>query len=167
SFDPASMVELEMLRRLNQDLLRSLQDLEEDPAQRTVQIEVTPEGLRISVFDRSQRPVFESQSAAFTPYGSWVFSTLAWEIARHEAFTIELEGHTEAGQPPRDEHYGNWEPTADRANAARRKLLEHGVRTAQIRKVAGFAETQPMPHHAPEDESNRRVTVMLKLPGRT
>lgn len=162
NFDSASMVELQMLRRLNQDLLKSLHETD-DPNHQSVQLDLKSEGLLISVFDRSQRPIFEPQSVTFTKYGEWVFSTLAWEVARYKTFAIELEGHTERGHEPVSETYGNWDLSADRANAARRKLIDHGVSLEQVRKVAGYADTQPIPGHAPQDEANRRVTVMLKL----
>jgi flagellar motor protein MotB len=41
--------------------------------------------------------------------------------------------------------------------------MEHGVSSGQIRKVAGFGDTVPMAEVLPEDESNRRITVMLKI----
>jgi len=164
NFDSASAVELDVLRRLSAGLAKMLQSNPEIPDDIPVKLEMTPEGMRISVFDRSQRPVFESGSAAFTPYGSWVFSTLAWEVTRFtNSFNIELEGHTEQGLAPKSEQYTQWELSTDRANSARRKLLEHQVAPAQIRKVAGFADTLPLPDISPKDESNRRVSVLLKL----
>lgn len=162
-FDKASPMEMEMLRRLNEELQKSLED-GQDANDPTVMIEMTPDGLRISVYDRSRRPVFEAQSVKFTEYGDWVFSTLAWAVARFRSFTVELEGHTERGLPPVGPNYDNWELSADRANAARRKLLQHGVVDPQIRKVAGYADTQPLNSDEPENEVNRRVTVMLKIP---
>jgi chemotaxis protein MotB len=165
NFDSASAVELNMLRRLAEDLIKTLSsNPEEQTDENSVKLEMTPEGLRISVFDRSKRPIFEPDSPAFTPYGNWVFTTLAWEVARYtNTFRVELEGHTEQGHPPANTNYGNWEISADRANSARRKLLDHGVLEKQIRKVAGYAATQPMPDRDPTDESNRRVAVMLKI----
>ncbi|HXG47456.1 MAG TPA: OmpA family protein, partial [Methylomirabilota bacterium] len=115
------------------------------------------------VFDRSRRPIFKPQSAEFTPYGEWVFSTLAWQISLYKSFTVELEGHTESGHKPIRPDYGDWEISTDRSTATRRKLIEHGVSDGQIRKVAGYADTVPMPNTDPEDETNRRVTVMLKI----
>jgi chemotaxis protein MotB len=159
--DNQSAVELNMLRRLNEDLMR-IQEHEE-PEDRSLELEMTPEGLRISIFDRSRKPIFEPQSATFTPYGEWVFSTLAWEISRYRTFAVELEGHTESGHPPPRPDYGDWEISSDRANAARRRLVDHGVASNQVRKVAGYADTSPMPSRPPEDETNRRVTVMLKI----
>ncbi len=162
NFDSASAVELNMLRRLNEDLLASLQkhpDLDQDE---TVKLELNNDGLRISIFDRNRKPVFEKDSARFTEYGRWVFSTLAWQVARYPSFRVELEGHTESGFKPVREDYGPWELTTDRANAARRGLIDHGVRALQIRKVAGYADTRPQPQFDPADEINRRVSLMLK-----
>ena len=165
NFDSASAVELAMLRRLNEDLLKSLKNEMEDKDNSSVKLELTPEGLRISIFDRSKKPIFEKQSTQFTTYGDWVFSTLAWEISRYGKFSVELEGHTDLNTTPialRPE-YGDWEISSDRANAARRKLVQHGVLPGQIRKVAGYGSTSPMPEADPTDEVNRRVTVLLKL----
>jgi chemotaxis protein MotB len=162
NFDSASAVELSMLRRLNQDLLKSLQSTE-DPQESAVKLDLTPDGLSINVFDRSHKPIFEPQSTKFTPYGEWVFSTLAWEISRYSNLKVELEGHTEEGRPPVSPTYGDWEISTDRANAVRRELIDHGVLAKQIRKVAGFGATAPMPNVAANDESNRRVTVLLNV----
>jgi chemotaxis protein MotB len=162
NFDSASAVELTLLRRMNQDLLKAL-DTDVDEKEAPVKLEMTSDGLSINVFDRSRKPIFEAQSTKFTPYGDWVFSTLAWEISRYNNLTVELEGHTESGEPDLRDDYGQWEMSADRANAVRRKLLEHGVTTQQIRKVAGFGDTVPMPDTTSGDEINRRVTVLLNV----
>ena len=107
--------------------------------------------------------MFEPNFDVFTGYGSWVFSTLAWEISRYETFKIELEGHTEQTSQTGREVHSKWELSSERANAARRKLVQSGVTPTQIFKVSGFADTQPMPAQPLSDEGNRRVTVLLKL----
>ncbi|HEY9510927.1 MAG TPA: flagellar motor protein MotB [Verrucomicrobiae bacterium] len=160
-FKTANAVEMEMLRHITEDLSKMLAEMED--AQNSVLLELTPDGLRINVFDRSQKPIFEAGSDVFTSYGSWVFSTLAWEISRYQTFRIELEGHTELNNETGRETHSKWELSSDRANAARRKLLQNGVATQQIFKVSGFADTQPMAHTAPTAEVNRRVTVLLKV----
>lgn len=161
SFDSASVLQLELLRRITEDLAKLLQ---KDPdGQNSVKLDMTSDGLSINVFDRSHKPIFESDTAHFTAYGAWVFSTLAWEIGRYPTFTVELAGHTERGHNLVREDYGDWELSADRANAARRKLLQQGVAAAQIYKVSGVGDTQPMESTRPGDEINRRVSVQLKV----
>lgn len=163
SFQNASAMELAMLRKLNEDLLRSLKSETDDPNNHTVELQLNPEGLRISVFDRASKPVFEPDQDKLTPYGQWVFSTLAWEISRYHSFAVELEGHTERTDTPIGEDDHKWELSANRANATRRMLLKHGVASGQVRKVAGFADTLPMANHPPESEVNRRVAVLLRV----
>ena len=161
NFDSPSALNLELLRRLTEDLAKLLQ---QDPqSQNSVKLDLTTDGLLINVFDRTHKPIFEPDSATFTPYGSWVFSTLAWEIGRYPTFTVELSGHTETGMKPISKSYGDWELSADRANAARRTLIQHGVADSQIWKVSGLGDTQPIDKADPSDEVNRRVSVLLKL----
>ncbi len=160
SFDSPSVLQLELLRRVTEDLAKLLQSNSED--QTAVDIQTTTDGLRINVFDRTQRPIFQPGTIEFTEYGSWIFSTIAWVVTRYPNFLVELEGHTEAGTPNRRPDYTAWELSADRSNATRRKLIQHGVLPAQVFKVAAFGDTAPMTGVPPEDESNRRVTVMLR-----
>lgn len=161
SFDSPSALQLELLRRVTEDLAKLLQDNPEN--EHAVKLENSAEGLRINVFDHSRRPVFEPDTIEFTPYGSWVFSTMAWVVARYQSFEVELEGHCETGTQPRRPDYTPWELSADRANATRRELLRHGVSADQIYKVSGFGETQPMNGVASNDESNRRVAILLRV----
>ncbi len=160
-FQSISAVEIETMRRISEELARILQ--QEDALENTVRLELTRDGLRINVFDRSQRPVFEPGTDRFTPYGEWVFSTLAWEIARYQSFKIELEGHTTRAAPQERETLRQWELSTERANAARRQLVQHGVLPTQICKVSGFADTMPMSDLPPDSEANRRVTILLRL----
>ncbi len=160
-FQSISAVEIETMRRLSEDLARMLQ--QQDPLEQSVKIELTPEGLRINVFDKSNKPVFSGQTSDLTVYGGWVFSTLAWEVSRYETFRIELEGHTEAVADSNGAARGKWELSTERANAVRRTLVENGVKPAQVCKVSGYADTEPMPDLPRNSEANRRVTVLLKI----
>jgi chemotaxis protein MotB len=160
-FSSVSAVEMETMRHLSEDLAKLLKS--QDEGQTSVQIDLTDDGLCVNIFDRSQKPIFQPHTDVFTEYGAWVFSTLAWEIARYKSFRIELEGHTEADAQNGREAHGKWELSAERANAARRKLVQSGVATEQIHKVSGYADTMPMPNLPPTAEINRRVTVLLKV----
>ena len=159
----ASSNEVEVLRRLTEDLLKALQTDPDAEKMDAVKLEMTNEGLLISAFDSNRKPLFERDSASFTEYGRWVFSTLSWEVCRYRSFPIELGGHTEHGRPNVREDYSAWEITADRANAVRRLLLKNGVHPEQIKKVAGCADTVPLVNTRPDEERNRRVTVLLRL----
>jgi chemotaxis protein MotB len=160
-FQSISAVEMETMRRISEDLAKILQ--QQDEAEKSVQLDLTSDGLRINVFDRSHKPIFEPDSDVFTSYGGWVFATLAWEISRYTSFKIELEGHTESRVEGMTETHNKWDLSTERANAARRKLVQNGVAAAQLCKVSGYADTVPMPELPPTSEANRRVTVLLRL----
>ena len=160
-FQSATAVELEVMKHISEDLAKILQ--QQDEQLNNIKIDISSDGVHINVFDRAQKPIFEANTDVFTPYGTWVFSTLAWEIARFSTFKIELEGHTETAAQFGHEKHSPWELSTERANAARRQLVQSGVAISQICKVSGFADTAPMPDVPREAESNRRVTVMLKL----
>jgi len=168
-FQSVTAVEMETMKHISDDLAKILQQQNEQ--QSNIKIELTPDGLRINIFDRTQKPVFETDTDTFTSYGAWVFSTLAWEISRYTTFKIELEGHTENSPPAvtqaatqtNRETHSKWELSTERANSARRKLVQSGVAPTQICKVSGYADTAPMPDLPADSEANRRVTVLLKL----
>jgi len=160
-FQSVSALEMETMRHISEDLAKILQ--QQDETEKSVQLDLTSDGLRINVFDRSHIPIFEPQSDVFTSYGGWVFSTLAWEISRYTSFKIELEGHTDNRTEAGIEAHNKWDLSTERDNAARRKLVQNGVSAAQLSKVSGYADTIPMPDVPPGSDANRRVTVLLRL----
>ena len=162
-YDRPSAIETEMLQQLNESLLKALSTNPEMQEGNSVKLELTGDGLNISVFDRARKPVFDPHTAKFTPFGAWVFSTLAWEIARYKNFRLELEGHTQEGETSASPAHDQWDLSSDRANAARRVLVAHGVNAAQVRRVSGYGNTMPMPNTSPDDEVNNRVTVLLNV----
>ena len=79
--------------------------------------------------------------------------------------TLQTRCHCWPRKEKRGEESDKWKISADRANTSRQVLTKHGVKPEQFKKVAGFADTEPMAGLPPTDENNRRVTVMLKVKG--
>ena len=161
NFQSVTAIEMQMLRKITEDIAKMLAQSQE--LDQSVQIELTPDGVRINIFDHTHKPVFEPGTSKFTDFGSWVFSTLAWEIARFHTFRVELEGHTETQPDTNSESLNKWDLSTERSLAARSKLIASGVATEQVFKVSGFADTQPLSGMATTNEFNRRVTVLLKV----
>lgn len=154
-------VDLQFLSSLAQDFYRQLQ-MDADAVDRPIDIEVTSDGLRVTLFDRAKRPFFVGDTAEFTEWGTFVIQGLAWLIDRNR-FQVIIEGHTRKGlQLPRPE-YSAWELSADRANATRRSLTHYAVDTQLIRRVTGYADTRPIPLEPAESESNHRVAISLSV----
>ncbi len=57
--------------------------------------------------------------------------------------------------------YGNWELSSDRAQSARRALVENGLSSDRIESVAGRASKDPLVPDDPTSARNRRISIML------
>ena len=122
--------------------------------------------MRITLFDRPNRPVFAGDTANFTEYGETLMQNLSWMIERNH-FNVIIDGHTRAGLPIARPDYSAWDLSADRANATRRLLVHYAVDAAQIERVAGYADTIPLAGEKPEAEANQRVTISLSMKGKS
>lgn len=154
-------IDLQFLNSVAADFYRML-NLDENLADKSIDIQVTSDGLRITLYDRARQPLFERGDTTFTSWGEFVMQSLAWMIDRHK-FAVVIEGHTASGQPPRSADYTAWELSADRANASRRALVRYALGSELIERVTGYGDTRPVPLEAPESESNNRVTLGLRL----
>ncbi|MCH8498035.1 MAG: flagellar motor protein MotB [Marinobacter sp.] len=123
-------------------------------------IDITDEGLRVQIVDRSQRPMFDSGSPQLRHYSQDILFELAKPL---EAFgrKLSITGHTDAtpfrGRPG----YTNWELSADRANTARRALVAGGVRTEQIARVVGLSDSVLFDANNPFAPVNRRISIIV------
>lgn len=120
------------------------------------------DGFRIQAMDRSSRPLFESGSSALTDYGRWAMGIIAWEVERYP-FRIEVEGHTQGGDPSHEHNINLLKLSSDRAIAAQELMEQNGVRHTQFFRVTGYGDSQPLEPTKPEHELNRRITVVLRL----
>ncbi len=157
----ARKVDLQFLNSVAKDFYRLLH-LDENFSNRPIDIQVTSDGLRITLFDRETQPLFKGNTAEFTEWGTFVIQGLAWVIDRHE-FNVVIEGHTKTGLEMPVEDYSAWELSSDRANAARRGLVHYAVEGRLIERVSGYADTRGLPDIAPDDESNQRVSFSLTV----
>ena len=154
-------VDLQFLNSLAKDFFRLLH-VDEDLTEKPMDIQVTSDGLRITLYDRARRPLFVGNTAELTEWGSFVMQSLAWLIDRHQ-FRVVIEGHTKKGLILPKEDYSPWELSSDRANAARRALTFYAVDNSLIERVTGFADTRPVPFQPETSDGNQRVTLSLTM----
>ena len=126
-----------------------------------IRLEMTRDGLRIQIVDAEGRAMFSSGSAVVQPYMRDLLRAIGGLL--HEVPNrVTLEGHTDslpfsAG----DAGYGNWELSADRANASRRELLAGGLGSDRILRVQGLAASAPLDPAAPDAPQNRRISIVV------
>jgi len=126
-----------------------------------VEITVTSDGLRIELLETDAGMFFESGRPVPTESGSELLVRLAGELGKLPN-SLLIEGHTDSKPFSRDDGYGNWELSVDRANSARKLMQANGVRPEQVGQVRGFADRQLRHPEDPAAASNRRISVIVQ-----
>lgn len=130
-----------------------------------IEIEVTPEGLRIQLIDASlisdSSMFFDLGSATLKPMASLVLRAIASELGKLPNH-ITVEGHTDSKGFRSKRNYSNWELSADRANSARRLMEHSGLKDGQISGIRGYADKKLKYPDKPEDPRNRRITIIVR-----
>jgi len=147
------------LKEQLQKSIRSITDL--DKLKKNIEMTVTSEGLRIELLESAGGTFFDSGSATLNQSGRELVTLLAEELGKVPNH-ISVEGHTDAKPYTGKGSYGNWELSADRANAARRLMQQSGLRPDQVSQVRGFADQRLRTAKDPLDPSNRRVSIIVQ-----
>ncbi len=142
------------------DLLGAMPEFQRLGSQ--IEIELTPEGLRVQLLETSEGAFFDTGSAVLKPETERILATIARELGTLRNHVI-LEGHTDARPYAQTaDRYSNWELSADRANAARRAMERAGLAPGQVQGVRGFADTRLRLTNDPFDARNRRVSIIVQ-----
>ena len=123
-------------------------------------IDQTPEGLRIQLVDRDDRPMFALGSAEPFDYTRdlLVLVTGAIEGLPNK---VSIRGHTDALPFVSPQNYDNWDLSAERALASRRIMRDAGLPDGRLEGVVGRADTDPLFPDNPTDQRNRRISIIL------
>jgi chemotaxis protein MotB len=126
-------------------------------------IEEVPEGLRIQMVDGEGQALFATGVAAPNERGRALLLRAASVIARLP-HSLEITGHTDAA-PFRSgsDARSNWELSVERANAARRLLLDAGITERRVRAMTGRADQELLRPTEPLHPANRRVSVLVMI----
>lgn len=123
-------------------------------------IDITPEGLRIQIVDKQNRPMFDTGSATLKPYTVQILHELGQTIDGVPN-KISISGHTDDAPYSSEHNYSNWELSADRGNAARRALIDGGLDAEKISRVVGLAASVPFDKLHPAAPYNRRISIIV------
>jgi len=122
-------------------------------------MDLTAEGLRIQVVDKENRSMFGLGSPTLETFSTAMLKELA-AIISTVPNRISISGHTD-GRPYNRFKYGNWELSADRANAARRALIDGGLPDDKIGRVVGLSSFAPLDPVNVENPINRRISIIV------
>jgi chemotaxis protein MotB len=125
-----------------------------------VQIDEVPEGLRIQIVDKDDFSMFQLGSAALTPRARTLVRMLAPALAQVPN-RIAVSGHTDSLQMGGNAKYSNWELSSDRANAARREMVDASLDIEKFARVEGRADSDPLIKENLKDPRNRRISILV------
>ncbi len=148
--------------KLKEELQKSVRQVADfEKLKDHIEMTVTADGLRIELMEGASGTFFESGNPVPTATGREFLVTLAQQLGKLPN-KISIEGHTDAKPFAKTGNYGNWELSADRANAARRLMQESGVGESQVVQIRGYSDQQLRKPGSPEDPSNRRISLIVQ-----
>jgi chemotaxis protein MotB len=129
--------------------------------QENIQVQETPEGLRIDITDSDKYPMFDQGTPNLTSHGQIILGKMASILKRMPNY-LSITGHTD-GSPVESgkADYTNWELSSDRAQAARRFLLKSGMEPERPKRIVGMADKEMLVPSEPRSPKNRRITLVM------
>jgi chemotaxis protein MotB len=104
--------------------------------------------------------MFDSGSARLKPYFEDILLAMA-DTIKAVPNKISISGHTDAKPYSGSGEFGNWELSANRANAARRALVAGSYPEAQVARVVGYASSALFDREHPFNPVNRRIDIIV------
>ncbi|MBM5460919.1 flagellar motor protein MotB [Pseudomonas sp. P66] len=157
----AEQVERERLELLLQELQNKVDENPElQKFKDQILFEITQDGLRIQIMDAENRPMFDLGSARLQPYFEDILLAMA-DTIKAVPNKISISGHTDAKPYAGTGDFGNWELSANRANAARRALVAGGYPDTQVARVVGYASSSLFDRANPLNPVNRRIDIIV------
>jgi chemotaxis protein MotB len=158
------------LRRREQEKLENLKKRFENAVEQDqklaqfknqIRLEITPDGLQVTVIDEQNRVMFDTGSAQLKDYTRDIMHAIG-ALLNGVDNAISLAGHTDAKAYAGGERgYSNWELSADRANASRRELVAGGMNESKVLRVVGLASSLPLDPTDPQNPMNRRISLVV------
>ena len=130
------------------------------PYKDQIKVDITSEGLRIQVVDKTNRPMFDPGSSRLKYYAEDILYELA-PILAAVPNRVSITGHTDSSGSANSWDAGNWELSAGRANAARRALGDAGLDEEKIAQVVGMGDKAHFNIDDPTSPINRRIALVV------
>jgi len=125
-----------------------------------IQVKLSPEGIVMELVDSEDIPLFALGQSEPTELLVDLVATVTESFG---AFgnDIKVVGHTDSLAFRDGMRFDNWDLSTERANVARRLLVEKGFPLARIQEVSGRADTDLLMPEEPYAAQNRRISITL------
>ena len=156
-------IERQRLEEMGEDLISNLKNHDFKELVDNIVVEITDEGLRIEIMESNNDAFFEVGTASLKGSAINILRTIGKQMSELKN-KIVVEGHTDSRPFPGGANgYSNYELSTDRANSARRVLIESGLAANQIDEIRGYADNRLRDSENPFDNVNRRISIIVKF----
>jgi chemotaxis protein MotB len=153
--------ERRQLESLMEELKKAIEESQAlQPFKDQLLLDITPEGLRVQIVDKQNRPMFDIGSARLKDYTVAILGELPKYLNR-VSNRLSITGHTDATPYPGGSGRSNWDLSADRANAARRALEAAGLADDKTARIVGLSSSVLFNKEDPRDPINRRISIIV------
>ena len=128
-----------------------------------LEVKAVPEGVLISLTDNMNFSMFGIGSAIPVPAMVVAMEKVA-DVLASERGGIVIRGHTD-GRPFHSDTYDNWRLSSARAHMTYYMLTRGKLPEARIQTIEGFADRDLKNPADPYAAENRRIEVLLRVPG--
>ncbi|MFB9134715.1 flagellar motor protein MotB [Vibrio olivae] len=130
-------------------------------AQDNVHVTVTPQGLRIVLQDDYKQHMFSRGGTELTPFFEDLLLALA-PIFSHIDNPMIVSGHTDSTPFNRERSLrSNWDLSTNRANVARKTLVDGGMPEDRVLQVTGMSDKALLNPDDPDGSENRRIELFV------
>jgi chemotaxis protein MotB len=160
----------EFLKKTEMDRLKGLEQqlkqmIESNPNlsqfKNQIMIDIDTDGLRIQIVDEKNRAMFSVAKAELEPYAKVILRAMG-PMINSVPNKIKISGHTDALPfNAGNKAYGNWELSAERANAARRELINGDMDADKVLQIDGMGSAVPFDKDNPLNPVNRRIAIIV------
>lgn len=160
---PKDVAEYRQLESLLEELRQAVDRSQAlKPFKDQLLLDITPDGLRLQIVDAQNRPMFDLGSSRLKDYTTAILH----EVGRYLNSVpnrVSISGHTDTTpySGSAGAGYGNWELSADRANAARRALLAGGLEESKVTRVVGLSSSVLFDKTNARNPVNRRIAIIV------
>ena len=125
-----------------------------------IQVKLSPEGIVMELVDSDDVPLFPRGGSIATPLLTDLIATVTTSF---DSFgnSVKVVGHTDSATFRDGMEFDNWDLSTERANVARRLMMESGFPANRIQEVSGRADTDLLVKDDPYAAQNRRISITL------
>jgi chemotaxis protein MotB len=124
-----------------------------------VNIEQTPDGLKIQIMDTHKRPMFALGSALPNTMTRTLLARIT-PILTKLGHPVSIAGYTDA-RPYLTAGQSNWDLSVNRANATQQLMRQAGLPSRQLSEVTGYGDHDLLLPKTPFAAGNRRITILV------